>query len=456
MGSSTRKAVAIQSHAAPTTGVPFQPYDVNRGSFVGALAVSHKTIRFLGILTLAFGLLFATSASAESLKARSASISFAGSLKDLDMVSASVGWALSYWDPPTLGVVRTANGGRTWRFVGPASARDVFECANHPWGAGFALFALNAQTAWLAAHCDGAGRGTSKRVNIWRTTTAGAGWTKSTFVDNTFFDARELALDFANSTSGWVGPESMDSSPGTLEALFRTEDGGAHWTVSNVLGQPVGNLLGFATQNVGYGYDAAPSGPLPNINTMDSDYSDFSYFPYVTRDGGGFWEHERVPIPPGFVHAWLWIGTLGNPVVDSPYDPSGTSGFTGANMAAIPVAGATGSFDNPTSTFCGTYHTRDGGTRWWYVMSKQVCPAQYLNASVGWGVPRDGSQNSLYRTVDGGYHWTLMGHSRYFARPGEFTFVTRQFGSSLARAPWIHVTYDGGRSWVSIYPKLAA
>ncbi len=414
---------------------------------MSALRVRRK-FRFLGILALVCGLQFATSASAESLKARPAPSAFAGSLENIDMVSASVGWALSYRDSPTLGVVRTANGGRTWRFVGPATARDVFECSNHPWPAGFALYALNGRTAWLAAHCDGAG-GNSRKLNIWRTATAGARWTKSTLVDDAFYGAHVLALNFANSRSGWVGPESMDSTPNTLGALFRTEDRGASWTVSNVLGQPVENLLGFATQNDGYGYNAAPF-----INSANSDYSDFGSFPYVTSDGGGFWQHERVPIPPGFAHAWLWIGTLGDPV--GSYDPSGTSGFTGSSMVAIPVAGATGSFANPSRKFCVTYHSRDGGTRWWYVMSKQVCPSEYLSASVGWGVPRNGSQKSLYRTTDGGIHWVLMGHSRYFDAPGQFTFVTPRFGFSRARSPWLDVTYDGGRSWVSIYPKLAA
>ena len=399
-----------------------------------------QTIRLLALLALTASLMVAAPASAQSLKTRSSSVSFAASLQDLDMVSPNVGWALSYWDPPVLGVVRTINGGRTWRFVGPASARLVFECANYPWGAGFALFALNSQTAWLAGHCDGAGGGTSRRVNIWRTNTAGTQWTKATIVNSAFYMAHAVGLGFSNSQSGWVGPESLDGFP-VLYSLFRTEDGGARWAQVTM----IQNILGFTTNKIGYGYDASPT-----FNTGGADYSDFNNFPYLTTDGGKSWIHGQVAVPPGFRSAWLWIGTLTSGL----HLPTGTAGFSGSDSVAVPLSGAVGLFAHPTRTFCATYHTNDGGTRWWYVMSKQVCPAEYLTASVGWGVSRDGSQNSLYRTTDGGYHWTLMGHSEDYDVAGRFTFVTPNFGYILGLHGGIEVTHDGGSTWNSINPEF--
>lgn len=405
-----------------------------------------QSIRLFAILALAAALMVTVPASAQSLKPRTHSVSFAASLQDLDMVSPSTGWALSYWDPPVLGVVRTVNGGRTWRFVGPAGARLMFECANHPWGAGFALFALNAQTAWLAGHCDGAGGGNSRRVNIRRTNTAGAQWTKATIVNSAFYMAHALGLGFSNARSGWIGPESLDGFP-VLYSMFRTDDGGADWAQVTM----IQNILGFTTNKIGYGYNA--SGGF-NTGASFADYSDFNNFPYFTRDGGKSWIHGQVAVPPGFRSAWLWVGNLDH--TSGLYLPTGTAGFSGSDSAAVPLSGAVGLFAHPTRTFCATYHTSDGGTRWWYVMSKQVCAAEYLNASVGWGVPRDGSQGSLYRTTDGGYHWSLMGHSADYDVPGTFTFVSPTFGYTLTRFGWIEVTHDGGATWNSIYPELAS
>lgn len=435
-----------QEALADLDGAPLAVDTLCRYSIRSVDLLRGKAIRLLVLLAVAQGMLFVSGTSAQSFGNGSPASSFAGSLSDLDMVSPSVGWALSFaW--PALGVVRSVNGGRTWRGVGPATARVVFECANHPRGAAFALFALNGRTAWLAAHCDGAG-GRSERITMWHTTSAGAHWTEAGLVDGSFWsdpmcrggcEAHALALEFASPKNGWLGLESLNYTPHPLEALFRTTDAGAHWTYSNVLGPPVNDVLGFAPNNHGYGYNIA--------QTASQSDTDFNNFPYVTQDGGGFWQREHVPIPPGFKHAWLWFGALGS------YDTVGTVGFSKPNAAAIPVAGARGLLPH---RFCATYHTSDGGTRWWYVMSKGVCAFEYLNASVGWGIPQGGRQYGLYRTTDGGIHWTLMGRSDW-DDPTLYTitFATPSFGYILPGDGTIEVTDSGGADWQSIHPEPA-
>ncbi|MGH3851574.1 MAG: hypothetical protein ACRDRT_18100, partial [Pseudonocardiaceae bacterium] len=105
-----------------------------------------------------------------------------------------------------------------------------------------------------------------------------------------------MFLQFTNGRRGWLAPLSGDDGT-TIEQLFQTDDGGAHWArehIPTTFGGDllVSNLLGFSRAGTGYGYAGA-------LNTIFAgNYSQFSHFPQINpggKDQG--WRHVSVPVP---------------------------------------------------------------------------------------------------------------------------------------------------------------
>jgi hypothetical protein len=230
--------------------------------------------------------------------------------------------------------------------------------------------------------------------------------------------------------------------PATFSDLFQTRDGGMHWTYLHL--DAITTMLGFGGNSRGYGYDAAL-----DQNAFAGIYSDFRYFPFVTTNGGKSWVHRSTPVPQYFGKAYLSVGS---------------AGFSGPGSVAVPVSGWVGQTPaHPRRTFCATFHTKDGGSHWWYVLAPAYACSDgelssfYLTASVGWTADEnigDAHQGGLYRTTDGGYHWKFMGTMPqglwYYGVP---TFVTSTVGFSASRAG-VYVTRNGGASWGIVSPKL--
>ncbi len=382
----------------------------------------------IAAVLLSSGVLLIGTASAPRAVARAAKGADTNSINSLKMIGPKVGWALT-----NVGVARTIDGGRQWRPVGPRTYTLSLSHCNNDNGSE-ALFALSGSSAWIVFHCDGS-TGSSNRLRIWHTTTRGATWKTSRLRDNGFVQAHSLFLDFVSPDVGWLATESADGTPPRVERLFRSVDAGTHWQYVAAEGGQLSNLLGFSSGATGFGYGPTTDGPWGLY------YSDFKHFPSVTQDGGRVWFHAEAPKPPGFGTALLTVGT---------------PGFSGPDSAAVPVSGWVGSSpEAPSHTFCATYHTRDGGRHWRYETPlAQVCPAEYLNKSVGWATPASGSKHgSLYRTTDGGRRWTLLGHSIWDV-PGQFTFVTPKFGFIVPGDRSIIVTHDSGATWHRLTPRF--
>lgn len=348
------------------------------------------------------------------------SISFGSSILQLMMVTPATGWAFS-----TRGVARTTDGGHTWRLVNPSNLpqEQPVPCGRYPGALG--LSANAPDRAWFAISCD-TSQGLATQLTLWRTTTSGRKWSSTILQGHGIEAPNDIALDFVGPNTGWLAPESVTEGV-SLSGLFETHDGGAHWK-SIFSSDTAGNLLGFATRTLGYGFS-------------EPDYpgaSDFASFPYVTTNGGAWWNHRKVPIPAGYKWAAVAVGT---------------AGFSGSRSVAIPVTMFhTSPFGGSLST---TYRTNDGGVHWWHTAFIDGGGSYFFNATDGW-VDKNG--RTLLRTTDGGWSWSVV-TTHLEAHIGDYAFVTPRVGFSIGsdlsgRHAGILSTTNAGRTWNFISPLL--
>ncbi len=339
-------------------------------------------------------------------------------LDQFQMVSPNVGWATG-----TAGVLRTTDGGSTWRVVKSGGCAD-------------ALVASGPQWAWFTRPCSGGPRAS---ITVWRTNNGGRTWTSSA-ID---FGSRAPfynypVLDFSGDRTGWLELMASSIGPSSMNALYRTTDSGTHWT--QVQPSPaVAYLLGFQSGTRGF---------ASNFGYMG--YVDFGQFLYETNSGGKTWARKTVKAPTGYANAIVTVST---------------AGFSGARSATIPVDLFRNTSNPPRSVHLfTTYRTTDGGESWSRGESlggtaDNEFGSYFFNATYGWADEYRNGGNVLMRTIDGGKHWTAIGR-QYIG--GFFRFVTPRVGfelgydSSGKNHPGVLRTVDSGKTWKFITPRLVS
>ena len=133
------------------------------------------------------------------------------------------------------GVYKSIDAGKTWVNVGLAATRQISRIRIHP---------QNANIAYVAAFGDAFGPGPDR--GVYRTRDGGKTWQKVLFRDNNS-GAIDLSMDPSNPNMLYASllefrryPWGLRSAgPGT--GLFKTTDGGDHWTeLTNNPGMPSG------------------------------------------------------------------------------------------------------------------------------------------------------------------------------------------------------------------------
>jgi len=348
-------------------------------------------------------------------------------LLSLHMVDERNGWALANW-----ALLHTTDGGQHWTDVTPPSSSGVFS----------PVF-LDANRAWAATSRAG-----NPVVTLCRTADGGRTWQTNTFAQTFSSTVMGLDLAAADLTSGWlvvIPLHGMNSSPA---ALFRTSDGGAHWTqvASTNDTLPYGGHIRCADSTTSW-----LSGVTENTQPLSLS---------VTRDGGQSWQAVELPLPPGYQDGRLSVGL-----------PTFFAGQQDALLHAQyqPQSGQ-------AAPACIIYASHDGGRSWQATTPvRNGGASDFFSASEGWiwavEPHNTGSaapvQGTLYHTRDGGQTWDALpgtpGLDAFLQHGGDvlqLDFVSAQAGWAIVRAAdgrttQLVATQDGGRHWGLVDAQMA-
>lgn len=292
------------------------------------------------------------------------------SLQQVWMITATAGWATAYdatYDSQHTLILHTVDGGSRWRNVSPpggwrsAGLPDYLD-ANHAW-----LLTLTAPG----------------EISVLRTSDSGSHWQTFTVRDSNVKEIGSVGLgntNFLDPNNGWLwlsyGFEGDEQG-----SLYRTSDGGVTWTILSTTdpNKGVGNAVPWHGAKTGFTFVDQANGWLTAT----------TYLPlpllYQTHDGGATWARATYPPPPD--HA-----ALPNQGVTQPRFFSMTDGEFEVEAAPSYL-----------------YRTRDAGRTWSLAIAPGCCDDFVLDMEHAWSLSYDTQDTQgLYRTTDGGAHWTYI------------------------------------------------
>jgi photosystem II stability/assembly factor-like uncharacterized protein len=174
------------------------------------------------------------------------------------------------------GVFKTTDGGRRWVYVGLAETQQIARVRVHP---------RNPDVAWVAA--QGHVYGPNAERGIYKTTDGGKTWRKVLF-RNDSTGAADLVLDPSNPDVMYASFWQVYRKPWTLNSggagssIYKSTDGGEHWTE--------------LTRNRGL-----PTGPLGMIGLAVSAARPSLVFALIEADSGGLYRSDDAGA------TWKWI-----------------------------------------------------------------------------------------------------------------------------------------------------
>ncbi len=349
-------------------------------------------------------------------------------VRTIRMVDATSGWAIGGPAAASDHILRTGDGGATWRDVSPPAAEQP----------GTHMTAVGAfrsgSTGWVAYSLESPGE-TPQVALIWRTQDSGATWTASAplDIDPLMGIYQPSHLLFVDADHGWLLVHAGAGMNHDYIAIYRSTDGGREW--SKIVDP-------FVTDNVQSCYKTGLlfTSPLEGWMTGDCGGVAPGVLFFHSPDGGENWDLVRLPPPP-----------------ETPdlFDRSDVA--CGANSLSFPdpqhgrmVVTCRMYNETPTRDVYYLYMSDNGG-RLWLPMSFPGEQAVFLTPDLGWAVGA-----VVRRTTDGGLTWSELGKVKW---QGQFSFVSDTLGWAVARADEefaFVVSKNGGRDWAILKPKTAA
>jgi photosystem II stability/assembly factor-like uncharacterized protein len=339
----------------------------------------------------------------------------------IQMINQNLGWGIGGLEGASEHVLRTGDGGSTWRDVTPPEPAP----SETETGKSAVAYFLDSQVGWVTYYRSSL-EPTPGRLRVWSTQDGGDNWTASQPVELEFLGTTDYppALGFEDAESGWLlaanGPSGMHRYP---VYLLRTVDGGRNWEIA--IDPFTGGLqschksgIVFADRLTGWATVAECPISAPELS--------------ITRDGGRTW--ESVPLPPPDKRPTLFETELCEG--HSPQLLSPTEG-------ALAVSCSTGLLLNYF------YRTEDGGQTWQSTL--------YPGGSLWLSGPRTALAlgQKIYQTEDAGQTWEFIKSVQW---DGQFSFVNDQVGWAVARsgdAIALVTTTDGAVNWHLLKPTVA-
>jgi photosystem II stability/assembly factor-like uncharacterized protein len=378
-------------------------------------------------------------------------------LRSLQMTSATTGWAFYYSQNPNSApatspvlLARTVNGGRTWTDVTPAAALPVLAT----FSPAQVLDAVDGEHAYLAvseAPAAQSSGGQATTIDFFTTADGGRTWTESPPLraQNAVSE-----LSFANPADGFLMAGGDGGSMGQDPvSLYRTADGGKHWSLAAATPPPAGG-----TASAGWGPGQIPrfcdkyglAFPTATTGWISSDcLAGLANTLLVTRDGGTDWSDQPMPLP-----ATICTGNSCDAI-----GPEFTGGV--GFLTVVPGLGT-----------AALLETRDLGQTW----QQLTLPADAgLDPQVTFFTPEQGvlvaaqSQgsfgNTFYITADGGQTWTAVPQGTQFTTQDavDIDFTSTRIGFAWATGEesdpvpptTIYETTNSGQTWRMFTPRLS-
>jgi|SRR5579884_365659 len=351
---------------------------------------------------------------------------------DAALIAPGVGWAMNgnaLW--------LTTNDGTSWRRITPPGLRgeDVI-------GRVVDVDFIDAKHGWVSAELNGTRsvNGSLRYGGISITGDGGKSWRLVTLPDcyqcvNTYFS-------FLDSHHGFALTAGMSPRHTFVERLYRTSDGGMHWTLvrpTRFYGRIVFTdvLHGWVLTNPS-GWAQKPCCAIPIGEGLI----------YRTSDGGRSWQRVILPAPVGYAHerriaTWMRFFDARNGAIASLaldrltkrlrvlVDWTNDGGTTWAVRAApraseqprtqdgLPYAPFSAANTHTWTLFSHTrpvlFRTSDGGRSWSTVAMTphgklgSGWAVDFVKADEGWAVVLAANEiAALVRTTDGGRTWTPL------------------------------------------------
>jgi photosystem II stability/assembly factor-like uncharacterized protein len=345
------------------------------------------------------------------------------------MIDSMTGWAEGQVGPDDSRILRTDDGGLTWRDISPAPGADYR-----------GSFFLDEQQAWVFDWFGGP---------AWRTADGGGSWQ---LMESSPW--RQDEVWFNDGQHGWlVGGEAFGMSfPGyDIYSFAVTQDGGQTWKERT---PPPGGgfpFLAFPDERNAWVIWAAKRAAMEGWADLGVPIRVLT-----TSDGGRTWISRLLPLPAEtytieIEYEGSYLGGGGNCTFVSPVYSS-----TAIWKAAL------------TCEYSSWMYTSANQGKTWIISPMPPgteADVQFINPTVGWLFvwSWEERQGNLYHSADGGQSWTLIKRTGWF--DVVFNFIDDQTGWAVActetRCHNFDAVYalvkttDGGRTWQTLEPHLA-
>lgn len=336
------------------------------------------------------------------------------------------------------GVYITDDDGAHWVHVTPPSSRANPALLDHVFG----IAAFGADRVWLLVSAN-AGYGTrlvytSDAGKKWRTTplVPGPSGGPVSFLPA---DANPTTPTFSSANDGWVVAQLWPNDRG---GVFRTRDGGAHWSL--VAAAPFQGSVMFTNQTDGWGISAPTWNNAGTVKRAGGAL-------YQTTDGAVTW--RRVQLPPISAYRGAHV-TFALPTFFGSSDGVVAGRLYDTRTGAEPVV---------------VYTTDDGGATWHGKLAPQTAATRryqqgFFTVPFAASNPKHWAMyagTTLYTTDDAGLSWTSI-HPQL---PKGVTAIDA-LDSARPTAMWAHAhghigdyyppylvrSNDGGRTWNMLSP----